>query len=35
MDWLDSHHVVIDFYNKTFDRIDDEGNPRIIKDIQG
>jgi hypothetical protein len=33
MDWLDSHHLVLDFYNKTFDCIDDEGNPRIIKDI--
>jgi len=33
MDWLDLHHVVIDFHNKTFTCLDEERKQRIIKGI--
>jgi hypothetical protein len=26
MDWLDQHHVVLDYYNITFTFLDEEGN---------
>jgi hypothetical protein len=28
---IESHQVKLDFYGKTFDCVDEEGNPRIIK----
>ena len=33
MDWLESHRVNIDCYNKTFECMDEEGNPRVVKGI--
>jgi hypothetical protein len=33
MDWLDQHHVVLDYYNKTFTCLDEEGNLRTIQGI--
>jgi hypothetical protein len=31
--WLEAHKVRLDFYNKTFDYVDEDGNPRKIKGI--
>jgi hypothetical protein len=31
MDWLDQHHVVLDYYNKAFICLDEEGNLRTIQ----
>ena len=31
MDWLESHRVKLDHYNKTFECMDEEGNPRVVK----
>ena len=33
MDWLDQHHVVLDFYNKLFTCLDEEGNLRTTQGI--
>jgi hypothetical protein len=33
MDWLDQHHVVLEYYNKTFTCLDEEGNLREIQGI--
>jgi hypothetical protein len=33
MDWLDQHHVVLEFYNKAFTCLDEEGNLRIVQCI--
>jgi hypothetical protein len=33
MDWLDQHHVVLDYYNKEFTLLDEEGNLRIVHGI--
>ena len=33
MDWLEAHRVKIDCYNNTFECMDEEGNPRVVKDI--
>ena len=33
MDWLESHRVNIDCYNKDFECLDEEGNSRIMKGI--
>ena len=33
MDWLESHQVNIDYYNKTFECIDEEGSLRVVKGI--
>jgi hypothetical protein len=33
MDWLDQHHVILDYYNKTFTFFDEEGNLRIVQGI--
>ena len=33
MDWLESHRVKIDYYNKTFECMDEEGNPSVVKGI--
>ena len=34
MDWLEAHRVKLDCYNKTFECMDEEGNPRVVKGIQ-
>jgi hypothetical protein len=31
MDWLDQHHVVLDYHKKEFTFLDEEGNPRIVQ----
>ena len=33
MDWLEAHKVKVDCYNKTFECMDGEGNPVIIRGI--
>ena len=33
MDWLESHRVKLDSYNKTFECMDEEGNPRVVRGI--
>ena len=33
MDWLEAHRVNIDCYNKTFECMDEEGNPIVVKGI--
>jgi hypothetical protein len=33
MDWLDRHHVFLDFHNKTFTCWDEEGNLRTVQGI--
>jgi hypothetical protein len=33
MDWLEAHRVKLDCYNKTFECMDEEGNPRVVKGI--
>ena len=33
MDWLEAHRVKLDYYNKTFECMDEEGNPRIVRGI--
>ena len=33
MDWLEAHRVKIDCYNKTFECMNEEGNPRVVKGI--
>ena len=33
MDWLDQHHVVLDYYNKDFTFLDAEGNLRTVQGI--
>jgi hypothetical protein len=33
MDWLDQHHVVLDYYNKDFTYLDEEGNLRTVQGI--
>ena len=32
MDWLESHGVKLDYYNKTFECMD-EGHPRVVRGI--
>ena len=34
MDWLEAHKVKLDCYNKTFECIDEEGNPRVVRGIR-
>jgi hypothetical protein len=34
MDWLDKHHVVLDYCNKEFTCLDEEGNLRIFQGIR-
>ena len=31
MDWLEAHRVKLDYYNKTFECMDEEGNPVVVK----
>ena len=33
MDWLEDHKVKLDYYNKTFECMDEEGNPRVVRGI--
>ena len=33
MDWLEAHRVKIDYYNKTFECMDEEGNPVVVRGI--
>ena len=33
MDWLESHGVKIDYYNNTFECMDEEGNLRVVRGI--
>ena len=33
MDWLEAHKVKIDCYNKTFECMDEEGNPKVLRGI--
>ena len=33
MDWLEAHKVNIDCYNKTFECMDEEGNPVVVRGI--
>jgi hypothetical protein len=33
MDWLDQHDVVLDYYNKAFTLLDEEGNLRSVQGI--
>jgi hypothetical protein len=33
MDWLDQHHVVLDYYNKAFTCLDEQGNLRTVQGI--
>ena len=33
MDWLESHRVTLDCYNKDLECLDEEGNSRIVKGI--
>jgi hypothetical protein len=33
MDWLDQHHVILDYYNETFIFLDEVGNLRIVQGI--
>ena len=33
MDWLKVHNLNLDCYNKTFECMDEEGNPRVVRGI--
>ena len=33
MDWLEYHRVKLDYYNNTFECMDEEGNPRVVRGI--
>jgi hypothetical protein len=33
MDWLDQHHDILDYYNKSFTYWDEEGNLRTVQGI--
>ena len=33
MDWLEAYRVNLDYYNKAFECLDEEGNSRILKGI--
>ena len=33
MDWLESHMVKLNYYNKTFECMDEEGNPIVVREI--
>jgi hypothetical protein len=33
MDWLDEHHVVMEYYNKAFTCMDEQGNLRSVQEI--
>ena len=33
MNWLKAHKVKLDCYHKTFECMDEEGNPRVVRGI--
>jgi hypothetical protein len=33
MDWLEQHHVILDYHNKSFTCLNEEGKPRTIQRI--
>jgi hypothetical protein len=33
MDWLDQHHAILDYRNKAFNCLDEEGNQRTVQGI--
>ena len=33
MDWLDQHHAILDYRNKAFTFLDEEGNWKTIQEI--
>jgi hypothetical protein len=33
MDWLDQHHTILDYHNKAFTCLDEEGNRRAVQGI--
>ena len=33
MDWLEAHRAKLDYYNKTFERLDGEGKLKVVKGI--
>ena len=33
MDWLEAHRVKLDYYHKTFECMDEEGNMRVVRGI--
>ena len=33
MDWLEAHTVKLECYNKNFECMDEEGNPRVVRGI--
>ena len=33
MYWLEAHRVKLDYYNKTFECMDEQGNPRVVRGI--
>ena len=33
MDWLEAHRVKLDCYNNTFECMDEEGNPKLVRGI--
>jgi hypothetical protein len=33
MDWLDHHHAILDYHNKAFPCLDEEGNPKKVQGI--
>ena len=33
MDWLDAHHAILDFHNKTYTCLDEEGNQVTVEGI--
>ena len=33
MDWLEAHRVKLDYYNKNFECMDEEGNPIFVRGI--
>ena len=33
MDWLDQHHAILDYRNKAFTCLDEEGNQRVVQGI--
>ena len=33
MDWLEAHRVTLNCYNKNFECMDEEGNPKVVRGI--
>ena len=33
MDWLDQHHAILDYHNKAFTFLEEEGNQRTVQGI--